>query len=183
MPTGIERALIGILAGIVWTLAMLAGGYAWGDHTATERAELAEAKRTAQAVQAKADADAIVLAQERALRSADAADFANFKQDRANELAEKNRRIACLSSGACRVFIPVRQTCAAHQDAGGPAAAGTAPDGYAELDPKVARDLDDIAYRGDQAIRKHAEVVRRYERLRQACTAPSTPPTTEELTP
>jgi prophage endopeptidase len=176
-----RAALIKLAAGLVWSLAVAAGCYHWGDRVATARDQLAEVTRTAKAVQAQADADAQVLADERALRHADQLAFTKYQQEQANAQEATNRLISDLRRGAVRLRIPVvGAVCAVAPDGSGPAAGGTGAQGYADLDPGTAENLVRLTDRGDSAIRKHAEVVDRYERLRVQCT---TPPPTEGVPP
>src|SRR5438128_2078932 len=85
-----RRLLVALCAGVLWTLLMFGGGYFYGHHVASEDAKMAEVGRTAKAVQAKADADAQVLADERALRQTDLKEFTTFKEKAAHEKADND---------------------------------------------------------------------------------------------
>lgn len=163
--------LVKISVLVIVALAAHALGCREGYAVAHDKARQEEAGRTAQAVQQQVDADTKVLATERALRDSDRKSFDTYRKEQANALAEKDRFIARLRTGAERLRVPVvGAVCPAAQDPGGSAAARAGGEGYAELSGDGAQFLVDLLERGDVAIRKHAEVVDRYNRLLQACT-------------
>lgn len=165
-----------LLGAIVWTGLVASAGYMTGAERATEVADAKAARLHAAALQQQIDADAEVLRIERDLRARDRAAYDNFYKESSRAKAETDRLIAGLRSDVIRLRVPVRYTCpAAKEDAGRSPAPGTGEQGYAELDPGTAEDLVTVTRRGDDAIRKHSEVVDRYERLRLACTGESEP--------
>jgi hypothetical protein len=133
-------------------------------------------------LEAQAKSAALVLQRERKLRADDSAEFIKFKEAQAHAQETTVQLIADLRSDNRRLRVPVRIPAAPGSDAGGNAAAGTGEEGFADLTAGAAEFLVNLTARGDDGIRKHAEVVDRYERLRIACTAPvdtSIPPTGE----
>lgn len=178
----IAPSLLGILlnpwcwlALIVWTgiVAAGAGSYAAGE--ARKQAELDEQKRTTAALQAQATENEQVMLRERALRNADHTEFNKYFEDAEHEKAAATRLVADLRNDVKRLRVPIiRPVREETADAGGPTAAATGQEGYAELTPDAGAFLVGLLARGDEGIRKHAAVVDRYERLRLACTASST---------
>lgn len=173
-----------ILVFIVWTAAVAGFSGHYAAENAREVAAAAELVRTNAALEAQAKADAAVLAHERDLRMADRTSYNQFIREQNNAKAVADRLIADLRRDVVRLRVPViRPAGAAEAVPGGPAAAGTGDSGYAELSPDAAGFLVGLLERGDEGIRKHKEVVARYERLRLACEKagqPITPTTTEE---
>jgi endonuclease YncB( thermonuclease family) len=162
------------LAVVLYTLTVAATTGHYVSRYVTHEARLAEVQRTAAAVAEQAKADALVLADERALHKADLADFETYRKENTDAHAEKDRLIARLRAGTERLRVPVRQVCPAASDAGGPAAGGAGGEGYAELSPDASEFLVNLLQRGDDAIRKHGQVVDRYNRLLAKCTSART---------
>lgn len=137
-----------------------------------ERERFKQQKLTIDALEAQERAAAKVLEKERALRQADTADFIKFQEAQAH--AEENARvvIADLERNNRRLRIPVRIAPAPAHDGSGPLADSARDEGFAEPTLDFSEQMVDLLSRGDSAIRKHAEVVDRYERLRITCTAP-----------
>lgn len=169
------------LAIIVLTVAALFIGMHFGAASSRQEAVAEEAKRTDAALKAKDKADKAVLADERDLRAKDQEAHDLYVKDKDRETAKTNAYINCLHAGRCALRVPVtiRADRDAKQDAAGPAAGGPGREGYAELTSDASHFLVDLLARGDNAIRKHAEVVDRYERLRVKCSANDPPTTTE----
>lgn len=161
----------------IWTA--LVGFYA-RDYGAEQERFIQQANTITQ-LEAQAKSAALVLQRERKLRADDRADYIKFQEDQKN--AEKATAIVIsdLRSGSRRLRIPVNSVCSAADNAGGQAPERAVDDGRAELTAPASEFLVSIAARGDSAIRKHAEVVDRYEHLRIACTAPVDPPTNPQL--
>lgn len=152
-----------------------AGGMWYGEHKAYAAAEAAEQKRTAQAVQHQKDADALVLAVERAQRQADAERFSTYQKDHQDADKITERVVAELRADNRRLRVPVQHpVCAAAPVQGAAAAGGTGEEGHAELTADASVFLVGLLARGDEAIRKHAAVVDFYENLRAACTKETT---------
>lgn len=124
---------------------------------------------TIQALEAQEKAAAKVLADERQLRTDDRNEFIKFKEkdDHAHQISDQ--LLSDIRRDNRRLRVPVRRQVCPAQDGSGPAAAGTGEEGYAELTVDFSEEIIGFLTRGDDAIRKHAEVVGRYERLRQAC--------------
>lgn len=159
----------------LWT-AIVAFGANWhGASVATEKAAAEEVVRTAAAVSAKGTADAKILADERKLRADDRKGYNDYVKETQDAHAEKDRTISCLRSGACRVLAPIRPPHQAQQASSGPAPAGPSQEGYAELSEEAGILLQVVGSEADDWVRKHAEVVDRYERLRVMCTAEDPP--------
>ena len=163
----------------LWAAAILCIGLSFfagswhGADAATEKARVAEAGRTAQALAGLAKEKDAELAKERALRTIDRTALNKFTKEQEDAKAETDRVIAGLHRDVIRLRIPVRAPRQATQDAGRPAAAATGEEGRAELTADASEFLVGLLARGDEGIRKHAEVVDRYERLRVACTTDS----------
>lgn len=164
-----------LLGAIVWTALVATAGYMTGSERATEVAEAKAARLHAAALQQQIDADAELLRIEQDLRARDKAAYDNFYEESNRAETQADRLIADLRRDVVRLRVPVRYTCPATEDAGRSAAAGTGTEGYAELDPGTSEALVTLTERGNSAIRKHGEVVDRYERLRLACTGGSEP--------
>ena len=169
------------LAAVVWTALVGGTSYLAGHLDATEKAELEANARAVEAIQAVIDDNAKTLDRERTLRALDHAAHQDFARKQEVAKDETNRLIAGLRTGAVRLRAPITnsQSCA---PASGQAAAGSGAQGYAELGQDAAVQLVGLLERGDTGIRKHAEVVDRYERLRLACAGNSTT-TNEGTTP
>lgn len=159
--------LLGALAG---ALLIWGAGYATGYDRADDAAQLREATNLNRAMAGQRAEAAKVLKDERDLRKADAAAHAKFYEETQRAKESTDRLIADLRGNVKRLRVPVRYSCPAAPDAGGSAAAGPGTEGYAELDGETSADLAALTIRGDTAIRKHAEVVDRYERLRLTCS-------------
>lgn len=157
---------------ICCALSFFAGSW-HGASVATDAAKVAEAGRTATALAGLAQADAKTLADERALRKTDRESFDKYTKEHDDAKAETDRVIAGLHRDVIRLRVPIRAPRAAAPDAGGSPTTPVGQQGYAELTSDAAEFLVSLLARGDEGIRKHAEVVDRYERLRVACTSES----------
>lgn len=154
---------------LVWTA--LAAGYAY-DY-GMEKSRLEQQTITVKALEEQIAASSRVLKAERALRTADNAAFITFKEKQEHEQKITGQLVADLRSDNRRLRVPVRRPiCAGPAAAGGPATTGPVEEGHSELTADAGEFLVGLLARGDDGIRKHAEVVDRYERLRTACTAP-----------
>jgi hypothetical protein len=160
---------------LLWTLGVATASWCYSEHIATQEAQLDEAKRTATALDAKGKVDTAVLDRERQLRRSDRESFDKWRKEHSDADAKTERLVADLRADNRRLRIPVRAVCPSAPNGGGPIAGGFGQEGYADLTAGAAEFLVRIAGRGDDAIRKHAEVVDAYERLRQKCTAPAGP--------
>lgn len=157
---------------VLWTVLVAFAGNWHGSSTATEAARIDEAGRTATALQGQKDADAIVLADERKLRDEDKKRLDTFFKENDDAKNEDAQLIADLRSDNKRLRIPIIRAPDQAEAAGNrPAASGTGEEGYAELTPDAGVFLVGLLARGDEAIRKHAEVVDRFERSRLLCTS------------
>lgn len=144
--------------------------FADGSSRAKTAAAKAEQQRTAQAVKAQKDADALVLANEQALRQADAKRFSTYQKDHEDADQKTERVVADLRADNRRLRVPVqRPVCAAAPDQGATTAEGTGDEGHAELTADASVFVVGLLKRGDDAISKHAAVVDLYENLRAAC--------------
>jgi hypothetical protein len=160
----------------VVSLIIAIGAYTVGHHVATTEAGAAEKVRTAQAVKAKGDADAKVLAGERELRRLDTISFNRYRKDHEDADEKTARTIDDLRTGARRLRVPTqRQVCTAPGLPAGTAAGGPGEEGHAELAADASVFLVGLLKRGDDAITKHAAVVDAYERLRTACEKSGAP--------
>jgi hypothetical protein len=137
-----------------------------------ERERFKQQANTIEQLKDQADAAAKVLQRERDLRTEDRTEFARFKEESTHAKEHDDQLIADLRSDNRRLRVPIRRPAAPSADGSGSVAAGTGGEGYAELSADAGIFLVDLLHRGDEAIRKHGEVVDRYERLRIACTAP-----------
>lgn len=169
------------LAFIVWTGLVVLGAYAFGHSEATATAKAEEAGRTAQALAGLASENAKVLANERTLRAADRAALDTFQLKESHAKAETDRLISDLRRDVVRLRVPIRATGAAKPHPGGQAPEQLGEEGHAELSSDGSIFLVGLLARGDEGIRKHAEVVDRYERLRLACNDES--PTAQTAQP
>lgn len=175
-----ERALVALVACLLVGTALFAGGWWIGASHARRDAAVAEQARTFAAVSRQAELDAATLAREHALRVADRAEYDTYRKEQDHAQAAANRLISDLRRDVVRLRVPViRPAGPAASDAGGPAAGRPGENGYAELSPDAGAFVVGLLERGDEAIRKHAEVVKRYNRLAEACSQPSQPPTEE----
>jgi hypothetical protein len=161
------------LAAIICIALSFFAGSWHGASEATDKARVAEAGRTASALAGLAKEKDATIADERKLRAADRTAFDKYVKEQDDDTAAKDRTIACLRAGTCVVRVPIRAPRKAPEDASGPATSGPREEGQAELTPDAGIFLVDLLARGDEGIRKHAEVVDRYERLRVACTSDS----------
>jgi prophage endopeptidase len=96
--------------------------------------------------------------------------YDKYTQEESNAKAKTDLLIADLRSGAGRMSFPVSDK--NYQTGTYPtssAAAGSGEEGRADITAGAAEFLLRLTERGDTAIRKHAEVVDRYELQRQAC--------------
>ena len=163
----------------LWAAAILCIGLSFfagswhGADVATEKARVAEAGRTAKALAALAEENDKEMAKERVLRTADRTALNKFTKEHDDAQAQTDRLIADLRHDVVRLRIPIRAPRAAQADAGGPPSSRTGEEGHSELSQDGAEFLVGLLARGDEGIRKHAEVVDRYERLRVACTSDS----------
>ncbi len=157
---------------IVFVLVLMGASYQYGGKHARQAAEVKEAKAIAAAVDLRQKENDATLAQERQLRATDFAEYEKYIGAHNEAIQETDRIIAGLRSDAIRLRVPVKPRPAAGQaDSSGPPAPGTEPEGQAELTADAGEFLVDLLARGDDGIRKHAEVVDRYDRLRTACSA------------
>lgn len=164
-----------LLGALVGALLCWGAGYATGYSRADDAARLRETKNLNRALAQERREAARVLKDERGLRAADAAAHLKFYEETQREKHATDRLISDLRGDVKRLRVPVRYSCPAAAAAGGSAAPGPGQEGHAELTPDAGAFLVGLLARGDEGIRKHAEVVDRYERLRQAC-AGATPP-------
>lgn len=159
-------------------LALIAlASFYWYD-VGAEHERHAQQALSIKALEAQATANGIVLERERTLRAEDRTAFDKFKQEQSHAEKLSTQLIADLRRDTRRLRVPVRAVCPADIDGSGTVAAGTGEEGHAELTADAGEFLVRLVTRGDDGIRKHAEVVDRYERLRSACTAPVTLATT-----
>lgn len=140
-----------------------------------ERERFKQQALTIKALEAQEKAAAAVLKKERDLRAEDAAEFVKFQKETAHAEEAHMQLVSDLRRDVRRLRIPVRIIPAPSADAGGSAPDTSLGEGFAEPSIEFSEQVVDLLARGDSAIRKHAEVVDRYERLRIACTAPVEP--------
>jgi hypothetical protein len=158
------------LAFIIWTALVTLGAYAFGHSDATATAKVAEAGRTKIALAVLAAENDKELAKERQLRADDRAALDKFQLENSHAKAETDRLISDLRRDVVRLRVPIRPSRQAEPAPGGPAPDGVGAQGQAELTADASEFVVGLLARGDEGIRKHAEVVDRYERLRLACT-------------
>lgn len=173
MFTDAQKALIKLAAFCLWSLALIIGTSLYVAGELGEAAKLEKARAVAAALQAQAVEHAQLLAGERALRAADAQKFTVFKQEQDRAQAEKDRFISDLRRDVVRLRVPIRPRAPEGTPGTRPAATGSGDEGHAELTADAAQFVVDLLARGDTAIRKHGEVVDRYERLRLTCNNPT----------
>jgi len=153
------------LAIVAWTVLVACYAADWaGDNARVEQIQM-----TVQAMAEQKKAADKVLAKERQLRTDDRRSFDQFKKEHDDAKKDADRVIADLRRDNLRLRVPVRAIYPATTDGSRSTAAGTGSEGHAELAPDAAEFVASLLTRGDSAIRKHAEVVDRYERLRGAC--------------
>jgi hypothetical protein len=170
--------LVALTLVIACFVSYQAGGYiARADALATEKA------RTQIAVDKLKQENEGVLNLERATRVADKTRFDQFMKKADDEKVKSDKLIADLRTRAVRLYAPVRAYCPAAQVPGGAIAEGAGQEGRAELTPDAGEFLVRLLDRGDSAIRKHIEVVDRYDRLAAACSGATIPPTETEISP
>lgn len=173
-----ERLLIGFVVSLVLGAALFAAGWWEGSSSAHKADAIAEQAKTFAAVAAQVKADNQTLAREHELRLRDRAGYERYIKEKDDAQDHDHRLIADLQRDVKRLRVPViRPAGPAAPDACRPAAAGTGEDRYAELSPDAGSFVVGLLERGDEGIRKHAEVVARYNRLAAQC---SQPPTTKE---
>lgn len=154
---------------LILTVSAFAGGNWHGAREANKAAALAEAGRTATALAALVKENDKELAIERDLRSRDRARFDTYTTEKDHAKIQDDRLIADLRRDVVRLRVPIHTDGKAAPDPARPAVDGAGNDGYAELGADAAVFLVELLARGDAGIRKHAEVVGAYARLRAAC--------------
>lgn len=158
------------LAAVLWTAAVAFLSHERGARVERKLAQAEDTRKTNEALQAKADADANTREIERLMAKTLATRQERYEQEKARAKSETDRLIADVRANARRLSIPVRTHCEAGTASSGAIAGGSGQEGRAELDPGAGEFLISLTARGDNAILKHAEVVDRYELLRKACT-------------
>jgi hypothetical protein len=141
----VERvAMRDLLSGVVVLLLTFGGGYWYGTHVEAE-AQQAEVDRLNTEARAKEQALATaVTTTANALRKSD--EKARF---------ETQKRNADIDSGALRLRLPVKTTCALSATTDSTVASGdSGGEASAELSPEIGKRLFEIAEEGDRAINK-----------------------------
>jgi hypothetical protein len=160
------------LVGLVLLIICAVSSYHYGSKHATEAAQLREARVVAAALEQRQKENDATLGRERQLRERDFKEYEKYTEARHEAEQETDRIIAGLRSDVIRLRVPIKpRSPAAEAHPGGPVATGIEPEGQAELTADAGAFLVNLLARGDEGIRKHAEVVDRYERLRLACAA------------
>jgi hypothetical protein len=156
---------------VIWTAAVAFVAHDRGERQATKEAERKELKASNDALEAKIRIDAETREKERRLVRLLDNRYDKYHQEEIDEKARADRLIADLRANARRMSIPVSYApCAAGSAADPGVAGGSGQEGRADLTPGAGEFLVRLAERGDVAIRKHAEVVDRYELMRKECS-------------
>ncbi|WP_168798512.1 lysis system i-spanin subunit Rz [Herbaspirillum sp. ST 5-3] len=159
------------LAIVIWTAAVAFVSHDRGERLAMKEAERKELKASVGALEDKIRIDAETREKERRLVRILDNRYDKYQQEELDAKAKADRLIADLRSHVRRLSIPVSYaSCAAGANPAAGAAGGSSQEGRADITAGAGEFLVRLADRGDTAIRKHAEVVDRYELLRQACT-------------
>jgi hypothetical protein len=148
----------GLLSGLITLLLTFGGGYWYGTHVEAE-AQQAEVDRLNTEARAKEQALATaVTTTANALRKSD--EKARF---------ETQKRNADIDSGALRLRIPVKTTCALSATTDSTTPTGdSGGESSAELDRETAKNLIAIAEEGDKAINKLNACITLYNNVRSA---------------
>lgn len=155
---------------VLWTAVVSFVSHDRGERQAKKEAERKELKASNDAMNEKIRIDAETRETERRLVRILDNRYEKYQQEENDAKAKADRLIADLRANVRRLSIPVvYQACAAGANPDPGAAAGSSQEGRADLTPGAGEFLVRLAERGDAAIRKHAEVVDRYELMRQAC--------------
>lgn len=155
---------------LIWTAGIAVFAYQSGHRDERKAAQIRELVITEKARIAKEEADEKVREAEADLTRILSERHTQYVQEQAHAKAENYRLIADVRALRRRLSIPGK--CPDHRVEPGAdttIAGGSGTDGRAELDAGAGEFLISIAERGDNAIRKHAEVVERYELARKAC--------------
>jgi hypothetical protein len=164
------------LALVLWTAAVAFLSYQQGAGHERKEAERRELKASNDALEEKARLDADATARQRHLARVLDNRHEKYFQEERDAKVKTDRLIADLRADNRRLSIPVRNpACPAGADPDAGTAAGTGAEGRADLTAGASEFLVRLADRGDAAIRKHAEVVDRYQLLQQFCEGRAPP--------
>jgi len=148
----------GLLSGLITLLLTFGGGYFYGKHIEV-KAQQAEVDRLN--TQARAKEQALTVA---VTTTADALRKSNEKAR-----FETQKRNADIDSGALKLRLPVKTSCALSAPTDSTTPTGdSGGESSAELDPETAKNLIAIAEEGDKAINKLNACITLYNNARNS---------------
>jgi uncharacterized iron-regulated membrane protein len=134
----------GLLSGLITLLLTFGGGYWYGKHVEAEAQQVEVDRLNTQA-----------RAKEQALAAAVTTTANALRKSNEKAKLETQKRNADIDSGALRLRLPVKTTCALSTPADFTIASGdSGGEASAELDRETAKNLIAIAEEGDRAINK-----------------------------